>query len=409
VPSLAYVTVDMPDRRLDIALPSGVPLAELLPTLLRAGGADLAARGPAFGGWCLRRVDGAALEPAQTLDQLRVRDGDVLILDGLDRDWPAPVVDDTAEAVADRSARRPSAAEHPVVLVGMVSVLAAAAALAVLRSGAPSTGWAAVLIAVALLLAGLRVADLPTLGLPGLVAGAAALAGSGYRGLGAAALAAGLYSLVGLVLPGSRRPVFVGGLAAAAVGLAASVAWQWHGALAGATATVGGAVLLALLAPTVAVRAGGLTAVDRDGRLDDARLGRAVTRTHETILGLVWAGALLAGAGAAALAHDGRWPSLALLGPAAAVFLLRARVYRDRAERAALVIAAGTAAIPALISVVWHGRGGPALALAAITVLLVGKLPATPSVTRLAEIAEGLAVASVVPAICLNLGLLGTV
>ena len=71
----------------------------------------------------------------------------------------------------------------------MVSVLAAAAALAVLRSGAPSTGWAAVLIAVALLLAGLRVADLPTLGLPGLVAGAAALAGSGYRGLGAAALA----------------------------------------------------------------------------------------------------------------------------------------------------------------------------------------------------------------------------
>jgi hypothetical protein len=290
----------------------------------------------------------------------------------------------------------------------MVSVLAAAAALAVLRSGAPSTGWAAVLIAVALLLAGLRVADLPTLGLPGLVAGAAALAGSGYRGLGAAALAAGLYSLVGLVLPGSRRPVFVGGLAAAAVGLAASVAWQWHGALAGATATVGGAVLLALLAPTVAVRAGGLTAVDRDGRLDDDRLGRAVTRTHETILGLVWAGALLAGAGAAALARDGRWPGLAVLGPAAAVFLLRARVHRDRAEQAGLLIAAGAVAIPALIAVAWYGHGGPALALAAITVLVVGKLPLTPSVTRLAEIAEVLAVASVVPAICLNLGLFGT-
>ena len=295
-----------------------------------------------------------------------------------------------------------------MVLVGMVSVLAVAAAVAILRSGAPQIGWSAVLIAVALLAAGFRVADLPALGLPGLAAGTAVLAGSGYRGLGAAALAAGLYSLVGLVLPGSRRPVFVGSLAACGIAVTASVAWQWHGPLAGAAAAVGGAVLLALLAPAVAVRAGGLTAVDRDGRLDDGRLGRAVTRTHETILGLVWAGALLAGAGAAALARDGRWPGLALLGPATAVFLLRARVYRDRAERAGLMIAAGAMAIPALIAVAWHGHGGPALALAAVSVLLVGKLPPTPSVTRMAEISEVLAVASVVPAICLNLGLLGT-
>ena len=56
---LARVTISAPQRRVDVALPEQVPLAELLPEVLRHAGDGLADDGERHGGWVLRRTDGA--------------------------------------------------------------------------------------------------------------------------------------------------------------------------------------------------------------------------------------------------------------------------------------------------------------------------------------------------------------
>ncbi|MBX6358002.1 MAG: EsaB/YukD family protein, partial [Micromonosporaceae bacterium] len=56
--SLARVTVAAPNRRMDVALPDTMLVAELLPHLLRHAGDDLADIGDRQGGWVLRRASG---------------------------------------------------------------------------------------------------------------------------------------------------------------------------------------------------------------------------------------------------------------------------------------------------------------------------------------------------------------
>ena len=100
---LARVTIRAPRRRLDLAVPDQVPLAEVLPELLRRAGEAGELRPPtgaAFpppphgpmshpaGGWALRRGDGAALAGESPLAQQGVRDGDVLYLVPRAMLWP---------------------------------------------------------------------------------------------------------------------------------------------------------------------------------------------------------------------------------------------------------------------------------------------------------------------------------
>src|SRR5690349_24953239 len=77
---LARVTISAPSRRVDVALPEHVPLAELLPEVLRHAGEGLADDGEKHGGWVLRRTDGVALATSQGLYPQGVRDGEVLHL-----------------------------------------------------------------------------------------------------------------------------------------------------------------------------------------------------------------------------------------------------------------------------------------------------------------------------------------
>ena len=65
---LARVTIRAPRRRLDLAIPHQVPLAELLPEVLRRAGeagpdrpGTPAGAPGASAGWLLRRGDGASL------------------------------------------------------------------------------------------------------------------------------------------------------------------------------------------------------------------------------------------------------------------------------------------------------------------------------------------------------------
>ncbi|HEY0696603.1 MAG TPA: EsaB/YukD family protein, partial [Micromonospora sp.] len=106
---LARVTISAPQRRVDVALPEQLPLAELLPEVLRHAGEGLADDGERHGGWVLRRTDGVSLSPAQALLAQGVRDGEVLHLVPARAQWPELEYDDVVEAIADGARRRGSA------------------------------------------------------------------------------------------------------------------------------------------------------------------------------------------------------------------------------------------------------------------------------------------------------------
>src|SRR3954453_5372334 len=106
---LARVTISAPQRRVDVALPEHVPLAELLPEVLRHAGEGLADDGERHGGWLLRRTDGMVLAAAQGLFSQGVRDGEVLHLVPAREDWPELEYDDVVEAIAEGARRRGSA------------------------------------------------------------------------------------------------------------------------------------------------------------------------------------------------------------------------------------------------------------------------------------------------------------
>ncbi|HYN94302.1 MAG TPA: type VII secretion integral membrane protein EccD, partial [Pilimelia sp.] len=152
---LARVTITAPQRRVDVALPEHVPLAELLPEVLRHAGEGLADDGERHGGWLLRRADGEPLAPAQGLFPQGVRDGEVLHLVPAQARWPELEYDDVVEAVGE-AARRRGTVWTPGAT--RAATLAAAAVLlwlplfAVLRDGPAFSGAAFVALGVAVLL-----------------------------------------------------------------------------------------------------------------------------------------------------------------------------------------------------------------------------------------------------------------
>ena len=100
---LARVTIRAPRRRLDLAIPHQVPLAELLPEVLRRAGEagpELDGSAAPAGGWILRRGDGGSLHGATALAHQGVRDGDVLYLVPRNMTWPEPEYDDVIEEIA---------------------------------------------------------------------------------------------------------------------------------------------------------------------------------------------------------------------------------------------------------------------------------------------------------------------
>src|SRR3954447_26822155 len=103
---LARVTISAPQRRVDVALPEHVPLAELLPEVLRHAGEGLADDGEKHGGWLARGTDRVALATAPGLFAQGVRDGEVLHLGPARDDWREREYDDVVEAIAEGSRRR---------------------------------------------------------------------------------------------------------------------------------------------------------------------------------------------------------------------------------------------------------------------------------------------------------------
>jgi type VII secretion integral membrane protein EccD len=453
---LARVTISAPRRRVDVALPEQVPLAELLPEVLRHAGEGLADEGERHGGWVLRRTDGAVLATAQALLPQGVRDGEVLHLVPARAEWPELEYDDVVEAIAEGARRRGAAwspaATRAAALAGAAIPLAVGL-LAVLAAGpGQPAGWpAAATVALLLTLAGTVASRAYADGATGATLGGYALPYAAAAGalavssgdpvgpvgalpwLGAPELLAGavallLAAVLGLLGVASRVRVFVAG---ATVGLTAALAALGALALppAGTAAVLLCVLVFALGAfPLVAIRLGRLplppitlpgdpgpgAQAARD-LPDRARVHAAVARTEEVLTGLLLGHAVLVAGATAVLATAGGTASRLLVAVACAVLLLRSRLFVAVRQRVPTV-AAGLAGF-ALLGGALAGNAGPAgrLLLAAgglavaLTAVAAGttyaRRPVSPYVGRVADLADTALVVAVVPVACAVLDL----
>ncbi|MDT0402090.1 type VII secretion integral membrane protein EccD [Streptomyces edwardsiae] len=190
--SLCRVTVRAPARTVDLAVPSDVPVADLLPTVIGYGGDDLEESGLEHGGWVLQRLGGPPLDPESTLDSLGLRDGEELYLRPRTEALPEVHIDDLVDGIADGMSRRPHGWSPEAGRRLLLGLAAATLALGLVLLAVPGTaGW---IRAVAASATGLL-----------LIAGA----GSASRAVGDAGAgsvlglaAAPYFALAGWLLPG---------------------------------------------------------------------------------------------------------------------------------------------------------------------------------------------------------------
>jgi type VII secretion integral membrane protein EccD len=468
---LARVTINAPQRRVDVALPEHVPLAELLPEVLRHAGEGLADDGEKHGGWVLRRTDGVALATGQGLFPQGVRDGEVLHLVPARDNWPELEYDDVVEAIAEGARRRGSvwspastrtatlAGAGVVLLLGLVGLLLAGPAM----TGAPFAGLG---VAVLLALAGVTAsraygdaragAAFGAYAMPYAFVGGAALVATGDRvgalgwlpWLGDSELLAGAVALLliaalgGVGVSASLR-LFTAG---AVVGLFTAVT-----AVAGMFTSASGAaaVLAAILVcgigalPLLAIRFGkmptppvtlptgseaaeGFTGVNSERALDAARerpdratVFAAVARTEELLAGMLLGHAVLAIGAFLVLATSDALSARLLTGVAAAALLLRSRLFVTLRQRVPLVVG-GLAGVFSLgwnmlahaDSTVLLGVVAIGLVLAVVTVAAgatYSRRPPSPYLGRAADLVDTLTVVSVIPIACAVVGLYGAV
>jgi type VII secretion integral membrane protein EccD len=442
---LSRVTVVAPRTRIDLALPSDIPVAHLLPTLLGMAGEAGGDGGSGHGGWCLATLTGEIIDPDRSLSSLGVLDGDLLQLRRRSDSAPPPLFDDVVEAVAQAQpgSYRPWT-PHTARVLGMVAAGAAllGSAAALLRAGtAPG-----LTLAVAALAALASVTALITAAVLTQVyrqASAGVLVGAGALPVG---FVAGLYLVPGgphaenlllacvlvLVLACSAVTVLGAGIipftaaaSAAALGalafLAASLAHP--PAVAVAAAAAAGALgmlpvlprltiqLARLPLPKVPSSAGELQ--EDPGLPDLPAIERRAARAHEYLTGMIVGAGAVSATGAVLAAQAGAL-GIVLAVVIAAVLMLRARCYANATQAVALVTS-GMVTLAGLIVgllvtanplTLLLGFGG-LLGLAAaalITGFVVPHRQFSPVLRHAVDVVEAVLIASVLP---IALGVMG--
>jgi hypothetical protein len=422
---LAKVIVVAPKRRLELALPEHLPLSTLLPALLRQGGEDLANDGLAYGGWVVRRADGAPLDQARTLAAQAVRDGEVLHLMPRYSEWPELQYDDIVDAIA-MGAKRSGPPWTRAATRG---------------TGLAVTAVVLVLIPVTLLVTGGRWiwpaiagAVIGALAMPyGLLGGLLILGGRlPVSQFGAPQLLMGsavmlVLAVVGYFGVADLRRLFVGGLLAGVAGVIGSVLalTAVHGA-GGAAIVVTLFLVVSPAFPLLSVRLAKvpMPAVPRDAedlKASDtlppleqtmAQVGRAT----ELLTGLLLGTAAITVVGVAVLAASGTLAALLLAGTLSAAHLLRARMLIATRQRVAplvsgLIGAVLTALGATMAAPAWARFAivVPVLVLAAVLVcaagLLYSRRAPSPKLGRWADILDVLLTLAAAPIAAQVLGL----
>ncbi|MCX4966947.1 type VII secretion integral membrane protein EccD [Streptomyces sp. NBC_00654] len=403
---LCRVTVRAPAKSIDLAVPAHVPVADLLPILVRYAGDDLAEQGLEHGGWVLQRLGDRPLDEDASLESLGVVDGETLHLRPHTDALPEVALDDIVEGVAQTMETQPFAWSAPAsrrVLLGLV-VLTLAAGLTVLAWPGPSGGLRALAAsATGLLLLGgaasasravgdaeagaaLGFAAVPYAALAGWLLPGGALGGPDqWEVLGARLLAAGAAAAGGAMLAvaavAAFAALFLALVVVAAVGVLAGALMMTTdlgpGHVAGLIALA--AVILGAFVPSMSFRLSGLRMPPLPSNAEQLQEGiephspsSVAARTVSAdgwMTGLYAATALICAACLFGLAHRFTLPTVLMAGALSLLLLLHSRALGNILQRLSLV-AAG----------VWGGalliHGAAAHASGAERLLLVAGLAA---------------------------------
>ena len=444
---LCRVTLATPTSRIDLALPTDLPIAAMLANLVELAGVATPDGGSGHGGWCLSRPAGPELNPARTLEALGVLDGDILHLRPRSVDPPAPVFDDVVDAVATSARGRISAwgPEPARWFAAVAIVLLAVTAATVLLLFEPADGVAAaggtaclLFLGAAALLA--RAYGETRLGVA-LAAGAWPLAFA--VGVLAAPEASGRAKLlvgcgfwlaaaaIGALAVAGGVAVFAGGLAAATLtgGPALFAVLVDHPAPGVAAGTLCVAVALIPALPRLAGRLSRLPLPVLPTRFDDLTLvddqpDLAVLRSRtrlgrELFLGML-AGCVATAAGACAvLAAAGTPATLTLCGLGLLVVLLPLRRVDDLAQWSIRIVAATSVAVLGAITLTLthpdeaHNWLFGLLLASGLAVAGLGassgRAQVAPTTRRTVDIAETIAVVAMLPVAAMVMQVFSTV
>ncbi|WP_329569245.1 type VII secretion integral membrane protein EccD [Kitasatospora sp. NBC_01266] len=237
VAGLCRLRFNAPGTAFELAVPSDVPLADLLPAVLGHAGEELAEAGLEHGGWVLQRLGGEPLDEEQSTEALKLHDGDTLYLRPRREALPPVHFDDLVDGVAtgmnERGDSWRPALTHRLALALTMLALAGGWVLLALPGATGPRVAAAAATAVLLLL--------------GAASAARAMADPGAgTALGAAAVP--YLALAGLLLPGGPSgDVLLGARVLAAASAAAGAAVLALAAVGGSAPLFLGLVLVAVL------------------------------------------------------------------------------------------------------------------------------------------------------------------
>jgi len=437
-PAAAFsrVTVVAPRTRIDVALPSDVAVADLLPMVLdmaREGAPD---GGASHGGWCLARLGDTAIDPSRTLGSLGIVDGELLQMRRRAENPPPPLFDDVADAIAVSApdSFRPWTEATARVLGQVAGGLAlVTAAGAVLRAG---PGLAAAVVAgvgaMVAVAGGAVIARIYRDVTTGVLVAAGGLPLAFGCGLYAVPGAVGRPSLLlaavltlvlaagSITVIGRGITTFIAFVTAAALGSGAFlvatllVGHPAAGIAAGAaTVAIGGISLLPRLTiqlaklplPQVPGNAEDLQA--DTGLPDYAAIERRAGIAHEYLTGMIIGCGAVAALGAVIAATGGTFGVIFAV-VVTAVLLLRARSYANGSQAIALLAAGMVAAVGlalllilvaspfVLLVFVFGGLIGGA-ALAVVLGVVFPTRHFSPPLRRSVDIAEAILIASVLP------------
>lgn len=460
------ITVVAPNVRVDVALPEDVPLAELLPDVLRM--ADQWQSEGAHAGFVLARLDGSELDTGMSFAAQGVRNGDLLYLRPATETLPPPVFDDVVDAIAQSVAddHRMWGAVHyrRIGLTGGAALLALGAW--VLWTSRDPHGMPAFVAGVMALLltvfGGLR-SRVYGDHVGGAVLGGCAVPYAFLAGLGALPISAGaglgrshfivgcsavlVVSVIGAILQEEHDEPYLAASVAAAAGAIAGAVGLATGADPAKLAAGAGTVAIAAIGflPGLALRAvrfpmpqlvDGAPQVSttaqkaalppgNDDPVDTAAIERRARRSHELLTGLAAACALtlLLSAFVLAFSSDGRsggaWAQgmAGILGLAA---LSRARLFRRSGQVGTLVWGGVGTIVVLLVGAAIHVSAlalqtwffGAVLAGGLILVAVAFALPnrsLSPRWARSIDLLDGLLLASVIPVLLGVLNVYSTV
>lgn len=383
---LCRVAIMSSRRRVDLSLPIDVPFADLLPTILRYAGRDLADAGVSHGGWVLQRVDDVPFDASLTPAQVGLRHGETLFLRPAGRRIPDLSAVDVSPPQS--ASAGPATSSWPWgYFLGLVAAASAAAAITVLHSSQQwhLPGAAELAVCLVLLgggLAGLRISSENTVGLVfglsalphaflaglfGTHASADLARPDVARGFGALAVAA----LICAVVLRDSWGIFAGITAAAVAGLVTTgIAVAAHRATSAQIA----AVTLTVLAFGIAVRLASRLA-KRSGRSQEKpgpNWASAERWSNAAVLALAITGVTAE----AFLAFSRKDLGSVTCAIAAAAFIFQSRTFTTRLHRV-VVLSSGIAGLIVLAVAGSTKHSGVAVLAVSLALLVAGALVAS--------------------------------